>query len=140
MRLHAPGLRAGDCRCDAPAAAGAGGGRGAQDAGRRRGRHGRDGARFLVRKEGGRARRRARRETKGADATQARPSGEGGQGMSDGPEWFAPKRYGYGSGIPISWQGWTVTAAYIAIVYALVWRFYDRPTELIAAIALPTIA
>ena len=28
--------------------------------------------------------------------------------MSDGPEWFAPKRYGYGSGLPISWQGWAV--------------------------------
>ena len=23
--------------------------------------------------------------------------------MSEGPEWFAPKRYGYGTGIPISW-------------------------------------
>ncbi|HEX8842926.1 MAG TPA: hypothetical protein VF757_11600 [Sphingomicrobium sp.] len=34
--------------------------------------------------------------------------------MSDGPEWFAPKRYGYGAGLPISWQGWALTAAFIA--------------------------
>ena len=23
--------------------------------------------------------------------------------------WFAPKRYGYGAGAPISWQGWALT-------------------------------
>lgn len=27
--------------------------------------------------------------------------------------WFAPKRYGYGSGLPISWEGWTVLSAYL---------------------------
>ena len=30
--------------------------------------------------------------------------------------WFAPKRFGYGSGFPIAWQGWAVLAGYIAIV------------------------
>ena len=48
MRLHSPRLCAGDRRRDASPAAGAGGGRGAQDAGRRRGRNGRDGARAIV--------------------------------------------------------------------------------------------
>jgi len=28
-------------------------------------------------------------------------------------DWFLPKRYGYGSGLPIAWQGWVVLAAYI---------------------------
>lgn len=32
------------------------------------------------------------------------------------PEWFAPKRYGYGSGLPIRWQGWVATLVYSAIV------------------------
>ena len=27
--------------------------------------------------------------------------------------WFAPKRYGYGAGLPIAWQGWAVLAAYV---------------------------
>lgn len=36
--------------------------------------------------------------------------------MSDSPEWFAPKRYGYGSGLPISWQGWVITLGYVAVV------------------------
>ena len=40
--------------------------------------------------------------------------------MSDGPEWFAPKRYGYGSGLPISWQGWALTLAYGAVAAGLV--------------------
>jgi hypothetical protein len=34
--------------------------------------------------------------------------------MSDRPEWFAPKRYGYGSGLPIAWQGWALIIGYIA--------------------------
>ncbi|CAL4866753.1 hypothetical protein MMA231_00998 [Asticcacaulis sp. MM231] len=29
--------------------------------------------------------------------------------------WFAPKRYGYGSGLPIAWQGWVVFLAYIVV-------------------------
>lgn len=36
--------------------------------------------------------------------------------MSDGPEWFAPKRYGYGSGLPIAWQGWAVYIGYFALL------------------------
>ena len=36
--------------------------------------------------------------------------------MSDGPEWFAPKRYGLGSGLPISWQGWLVFLVYLVLV------------------------
>lgn len=30
--------------------------------------------------------------------------------------WFAPKRYGYGSGLPTAWQGWVLTAVFIAAV------------------------
>lgn len=36
--------------------------------------------------------------------------------MSDGPEWFAPKRYGYGAGLPISWQGWAVTIGFVVLI------------------------
>ncbi len=35
--------------------------------------------------------------------------------MTDG-FWFAPKRYGYGAGLPVAWQGWLVLALYLAIV------------------------
>jgi hypothetical protein len=59
--------------------------------------------------------------------------------MSDGPEWFAPKRYGYGSGVPISWQGWVVTIAYIAVAVLFVRLFAHRPATLVASLAGPTI-
>lgn len=29
--------------------------------------------------------------------------------------WFAPKRYGYGSGLPIAWQGWVALAVYMVV-------------------------
>ena len=30
--------------------------------------------------------------------------------------WFAAKRYGYGSGLPVAWQGWAVLLAYLVVV------------------------
>ena len=38
--------------------------------------------------------------------------------MNGDREWFAPKSYGYGAGIPISWQGWAVLAAFLALIAA----------------------
>ena len=31
-------------------------------------------------------------------------------------DWFAPKRFGYGAGLPIAWQGWAVHGGYLATV------------------------
>ena len=36
--------------------------------------------------------------------------------MSENPEWFAPKRYGYGAGLPISVEGWALTLAFFVLV------------------------
>lgn len=47
--------------------------------------------------------------------------------MTDRPEWFAPKRYGYGSGLPIAWQGWTLLLGYLAITLGLSFIVADRP-------------
>ena len=34
--------------------------------------------------------------------------------------WFAAKRYGYGSGLPLRWQGWAVLAVYgVLLVVAI---------------------
>ena len=33
-------------------------------------------------------------------------------------DWFAPKRYGYGAGLPIAWQGWVVLGVYVLIALA----------------------
>lgn len=54
--------------------------------------------------------------------------------MSDGPDWFAPKRYGYGAGLPISWQGWAVTLAFVLATALLAVALGRRPMQLMAAI------
>ena len=36
----------------------------------------------------------------------------------DDRAWFAPKRYGYGTGLPISWQGWAALLLYLAAIGA----------------------
>jgi len=54
-----------------------------------------------------------------------------------GKPWFAPKRFGYGD-TPSSWEGWTATAAYIAVMVldAVLLR---RALRLIGAV-VPTAA
>ena len=56
--------------------------------------------------------------------------------MSDGPEWFAPKRYGYGASFPIAWQGWVVLAIYLGVVGGALAAFAERPM-VVAAIMVP---
>jgi hypothetical protein len=34
----------------------------------------------------------------------------------DDRDWFAPKRFGYGAGLPISWQGWALLLGYLALL------------------------
>lgn len=60
--------------------------------------------------------------------------------MSDGPEWFAPKRYGFGPGLPISWQGWALTILFCLVVAGLVLALKHRPAALIAAVIPPILA
>ncbi|KHK92551.1 hypothetical protein [Novosphingobium malaysiense] len=52
-------------------------------------------------------------------------------------DWFAPKRYGYGAGLPIAWQGWALLAAYCAgITGAGLLAQNGAPAERTAAFAL----
>jgi hypothetical protein len=56
--------------------------------------------------------------------------------MDDGPEWFAAKRYGYGAGAPISWQGWAVTIGFVLLAALLGVVFAPKPL-VFAAIMIP---
>jgi hypothetical protein len=58
--------------------------------------------------------------------------------MSDGPEWFAPKRYGFGSGLPIRWQGWVVLIVYAAIVTGAFFLFGERSAAAFATLIIAT--
>ena len=35
--------------------------------------------------------------------------------------WFLPKRFGYGAGWPIAWQGWALLGGYISLIFILAW-------------------
>lgn len=59
--------------------------------------------------------------------------------MSDGPEWFAPKRFGYGSGLPIAWQGWVLMIGFLVLTFAAAVLLANRPVALIAVLAPATI-
>ena len=37
--------------------------------------------------------------------------------------WFRAKRYGWGWGLPLTWQGWAVFIAFICLVVAGAWLF-----------------
>jgi len=54
--------------------------------------------------------------------------------MDEGPEWFAAKRFGYGAGVPISWQGWVVMSAFIVAVALVAYFFGDQPLMLVGII------
>ena len=41
--------------------------------------------------------------------------------QSEEDYWWAPKRYGIGTGWPLAWQAWAVAAAYSLVVTGGVW-------------------
>ena len=57
--------------------------------------------------------------------------------MSDGPDWFAPKRYGYGA-TPITWQGWALTLGFVGVLILISVNFAKRPVQMVA-ILIPLI-
>jgi uncharacterized membrane protein YhhN len=55
--------------------------------------------------------------------------------MSEGPYWFAPKRYGYGA-VPITWQGWALTIGFVLACLADALLFVHKPL-VFAALLVP---
>jgi hypothetical protein len=53
-------------------------------------------------------------------------------------EWFAPKPYGFGSGLPVSWPGWVVLLIYLATITSAFFLFGDRSPATCATIAIMT--
>ena len=60
--------------------------------------------------------------------------------MSGKREWFAPKRYGYGSGLPISWQGWVVIIGYVVLLALATLVIPVSLTAYFSIVAVLTIA
>ncbi len=58
--------------------------------------------------------------------------------MSDRPEWFAQRRYGLGTGMPIAWQGWALSLALIALLGLAYYLFGNNDLRALA-IVVPAI-
>ncbi len=70
----------------------------------------------------------------------ARTNSARGVDESQADAWFAPKRYGYGAGLPIAWQGWAVTLAYCVAVTLSAWLILPRSTLAFVTIVLGATA
>ncbi|KXV59345.1 hypothetical protein AD947_04275 [Acetobacter tropicalis] len=54
--------------------------------------------------------------------------------------WFAPKRFGYGAGTPITWQGWATLGLFLAVTlgssFALPFLPFRHTTSLLVGVIL----
>ncbi len=58
----------------------------------------------------------------------------------DPNDWFAPKRFGYGAGRPIAWQGWAAIGLHSAACIAAAALFVPRHIGVFVAIlAIATV-
>lgn len=58
---------------------------------------------------------------------------------SDDGAWFAPKRFGYGAGLPIAWQGWALLAGMIGGIVVLRYALLDTHPGYFAAGAIGVV-
>lgn len=58
----------------------------------------------------------------------------------DAGAWFAPKRYGYGAGLPIRWQGWALMLGYTVLVTGSGLALMPRKPILFAGIVIAATA
>ncbi|WP_282949278.1 MULTISPECIES: hypothetical protein [unclassified Sphingopyxis] len=50
--------------------------------------------------------------------------------------WFRPKRRGYGTGLPIAWQGWVMLLVHIALITGVTVLLRERPWMMTIAVVL----
>lgn len=60
--------------------------------------------------------------------------------MNDRPEWFAPKSHGYGSGLPIAWQGWALLLGFLALTVGGALFLAPKSPPAFLALLLPLTA
>lgn len=58
--------------------------------------------------------------------------------MADDEVWFEPKRFGYGAGLPVAWQGWALLVAFFAVLGAA--GVLLMPRHPLAFVAIAVIA
>lgn len=58
----------------------------------------------------------------------------------DNRPWFRPKRRDYGTGLPITWQGWTLMIVHIALITGIAVLLKDRPVPMTLFVVLAGLA
>jgi hypothetical protein len=58
----------------------------------------------------------------------------------DDQPWFAPKRFGYGAGMPIAWQGWVMLAAHMALLFGVSVLLQRHPLAMILSLIFVAFA
>lgn len=59
--------------------------------------------------------------------------------LDDRP-WFRPKSRGYGTGLPIAWQGWVLMALHIALITGIATLLAERPLMMTIFVILAGLA
>lgn len=54
--------------------------------------------------------------------------------------WFRAKRFGYGAGLPFTWQGRVLLTSHMALIIGLALALNDRPMILVPLIVLIAFA
>ena len=53
--------------------------------------------------------------------------------------WFRQKTYGYGAGLPLTWQGWALIGAHLASIAAVIAVFRDQIFAGITGVLVVTV-
>ena len=60
--------------------------------------------------------------------------------LFDNRPWFRAKSHGYGTGLPIAWQGWALMALHVTLITGVIMLFPDRPVMLTIVAVLAALA
>ncbi|WP_326914148.1 hypothetical protein [Sphingopyxis chilensis] len=60
--------------------------------------------------------------------------------LFDNRPWFRAKSHGYGTGLPIAWQGWALMALHVTLITGVIMLFRDRPVMLTVVAVLAALA
>lgn len=58
----------------------------------------------------------------------------------DKKPWFRAKNRGYGTGLPIAWQGWVFMALHIALIAGLSMALRNQPVAMTVVVVLAALA
>ena len=59
--------------------------------------------------------------------------------MDKGP-WFRAKKFGYGAGLPFTWQGWVLLLAHMAVIIGTSLLLAEKPLVMLPLVLLVAFA